>query len=142
MGTRTQRTRTIKTTITKGNKVVLSAPIINSVDTDMYVYCSDTDGTYEWQIFNLEKCETIKGKYSNVWQFYNDVACVRLPDGKYNYIDRDGDFLFPMHLDTCKHIFEEAVMGATIKKQEVRISITGCIDMSKAALCALMLKGD
>lgn len=124
---------------------MLQAELIEPVDTDMYVYheLPNVGESYAWKVFDLKKCKTLKGEYSNVWKYYNDVACVRLSDGRYNYIDRDGDFLFPMHLDSCdSHIFKEAVMDAVISGQDVRIAITGCIDMSKAALSTLMLKGD
>ncbi len=124
---------------------MLQADFIESLDDDMYIYATPNASigdTYVWRVFNMATCKTIKGEYSNVWKYYNDVACVRLPDGRYNYIDRDGDFLFPMHLDKCERLFREAVMDAVIRGQEVKIAITGWVDMSKSELTKLMLKGD
>jgi len=126
--------------LTKKNKVILEADIIQKIDTDLYTFANDEAWPRVWHLYDYQKEIKFPGEYETVWPFYNEVGCVKIR-GRYNFVNREGKLLFAVHFsDVEETLFKECIMNAYIGKKCIRIALTGDIDMSKREIAKTILK--
>lgn len=134
---------TFRTELVKYDEVLLRADAIQMVDIDLYIVSMNfyDDQPAEWQLYDYQQEKFIGPKLKNVWPFYNEVACVRLENSLFNFVRRDGSFLFPVHFAHVESkMFSSPIMDAIIKGHKVRIAITGGIDITDKELAKIILK--
>lgn len=129
------------THLTKKNKIIFKADVIEKVDVDLYAF-ADSEEWHRWRLYDYQKEVIIPGEYDTVWPFYNEVGCVRMkPNDKFNFINREGKFIFPIHFDAIEGtLFTEWAMKAYIGKRCIKIALTGNIDISKRELAKIILE--
>jgi len=137
----------MNSTIKKHGKIIFRSSLAVRLDSHPIIYAvsfNDNPQDAEWQLYSYEEEKLYPAKFTNVYRFYNEMACVvtrSKPQYQYNFVNKKAELIFPIDFDSVeKTLFIKPVMGAFVNDKHFQIAITGGINATKKELAKLLLE--